>query len=233
MKKIIGKLAIYLVIGAVFGFLFATFFMNWDNSFDFDFTIFAAPFIVVLLVLVASLVVFSLSVYFRIKTYIGQTFEGDEEDEMEGKMYRISSDGNLATTLAVILSLAGMATTLLTEVWIYAVLVFAVLLLSATIVSFMLASLMGKMYPDRKLPLVSDKDYSKKLLAVSDDGERHVMLGGLFKSYQSMNTLLFLGILFLLFYSLATGSTQMAGILVITVVLIIVNAQYALNVRNK
>src|SRR5690606_41275333 len=45
------------------------------------------------------------------------------------------------------------------------------------------SGLMKNMYPERDLPSITDKKYAEKLLNVSDDGEKHIMLGGLYKTH--------------------------------------------------
>lgn len=60
-----------------------------------------------------------------------------------------------------------------------------------------------------------------------------MMLQGLYKSFNSVNSLLMLGILLLLFYSLASGASQLFGITVIAVILLFTNIQYILSVKEN
>lgn len=231
MKKVIKKLAVYMVLGMIFGFFMAT--LRENRELTIDYSGLTAPFIIFLLILVLALSTFSVLSYMRIRKFATQTFEGDEEDEMQEKMYRLSSDANLATTLTLIVSMTGMSVAILTETLILSALIFVVFLVLGTLLTYFSADLMNKLYPERNLPAVSDKNYADKLLELSDDGERHVMLGGLFKSYQTANFLMFLAILFLVVYSLATADSQMVGILVIAGILIATNMRYTLSIRNK
>ncbi|MFC4354267.1 DUF3169 family protein [Chryseomicrobium palamuruense] len=231
MMKVIGKLGVYVVLGGVFGYFFAMFAMDRESTLDFSGLAF--PFVIALLVVVIGLLAFSLFGYMKIRKLSEQTFKGDEEDRMEERMYRLYADASLAGAVAIVASLTGMAAAILTEAAVWTVFVFAALLLLGTVLSFFFPTLMNVMYPERNLPAMSDKDYTKKLLAHSDDGERHIMLGGLFKSYQTANSLMFLAILFLLFYSLATGTSQMVGILVLAIIIISTNTRYSLSIRNK
>lgn len=231
MKKVFKRLSVYFVLGGLSGFLFTTFIVNPENSLDLSGL--AMPFIVTLLVAVIGLLAFSLIGYLRIRTYAGQMFEGEEEDAMEEKMYRLSSDIGLAATLATIICMTGMSVVILTETLFFSLIPFLICLLLGVWMSFLFAAMTNKLYPERNLPAVSDKNYAEKMLEMADDGERHVMLGGLFKSYQTVNSLLFFAILFLLFYSLATNTSQVVGIIVIAVILIVTNARYSLSIRNK
>lgn len=59
------------------------------------------------------------------------------------------------------------------------------------------------------------------------------MLGGLYKTYLTMNSLLFASILLLLFYSILSGTSQLFGIFLIVAVLTVANVHYMLSIRNK
>lgn len=100
-------------------------------------------------------------------------------------------------------------------------------------ISSILPGLTKKMYPERDLPSLSDKQYAEKLLNVSDDGEKHVMLGGLYKTHITMNSLLLGAIVLLLFYSMASDSSQLFSIFIIVGILAITNTQYLFSIRNK
>lgn len=73
----------------------------------------------------------------------------------------------------------------------------------------------------------------KNFLEVSDEGERHVMLIGFYKSYNLMNFVLFIAIVLSTFYSITTNHSQLFSIILIGIVLIIVNGKYCFSVRNK
>src|SRR5690606_15958658 len=95
------------------------------------------------------------------------------------------------------------------------------------------SGLMKNMYPERDLPSITDKKYAEKLLNVSDDGEKHIMLGGLYKTHITMNSLLLGAIVLLLFYSIASDSSQLFSIFIIVGILAITNTQYQFSIRNK
>ncbi|WP_342528301.1 DUF3169 family protein [Chryseomicrobium sp. FSL W7-1435] len=231
MKKNLLKNGIFMILGAFTGFFITTYFLG-DNP-TFTFPDLADPFSVSLMIMTAVLLMFSVLGYLKIKHTASKTFTGDEEDLVESKMYRSYSDASLANLVAMVASLVGICISILTEQPIWLVLYFVVTLFSSAAVSFLFPSLMKLMYPERDLPSITDKDYAQKLLEKSDDGEKHVMLGGFYKSHQTTNSLLFASILLLLFYSMATGNSQVAGILIIAFALITINTQYMITIRNK
>ncbi|HLQ98330.1 MAG TPA: DUF3169 family protein, partial [Candidatus Dormibacteraeota bacterium] len=67
----------------------------------------------------------------------------------------------------------------------------------------------------------------------SDEGERHVMLEGLYKTFNMMNGTLFIGLIVLMMYSISTGDGQIFGMIIIAAVLIISNVKYVTSIRDK
>ncbi|NBA12635.1 DUF3169 family protein, partial [Weissella confusa] len=90
-----------------------------------------------------------------------------------------------------------------------------------------------RVYPNRHLPSPTDKDYGKKLLAISDEGEKHVMLDGLFHTFQMMNILLTGAMFILIVYSLGANHSHRFSILVIGLVLVSLNANDMLMIRHR
>ncbi|EIM06819.1 hypothetical protein A1A1_09736 [Planococcus antarcticus DSM 14505] len=148
-------------------------------------------------------------------------------------MYRQYCDATLCSNLAMLLSLASLSISALASQPFWMLVFGLVLVFFGFFMSFILLSLLQEMYPERKLPSVSDKNYAEKLLDVSDDGEKHVMLGGLYKTYLTMNSLLIGAVVLLLFYSIVSESSQLFSIFVVVVILVVTNTQYQLSLRNK
>lgn len=225
------KIAIRMLIGAIIGFTVA--YAAIEGSWQMDLQPLAYP---VTLVLVASSVVsvlLTVYYYLKIRKSAGIELHGEDEDLAEGRMYRQYSDATLTGNLGMILSLAALSLIVISGQSGWLALIAIAAMLVSVAMTFIMPGLMKKMYPERRFPSVSDKDYAEKLLAMSDDGEKHVMLGGLYKSFLSMNTLLFGAILLLLFYSVMSGTSQLAGIFIIAAIMIITNTQYLIHIRNK
>lgn len=90
-----------------------------------------------------------------------------------------------------------------------------VLLIFSTYAVFYQAQALQKIYPEREIPSVDDKDYSDKLLKVSDEGERHLILTGLYKSNQTAQMSILVGVVFLTIVSIATETNQLLAIIVL------------------
>ena len=135
--------------------------------------------------------------------------------------------------MALVLSIVSLGAAVITEQPIWLVIVTGAAIAVATLLSTVLPAMIKVLYPDRDLPNVAEKDYAKKLLAASDEGERHVMLEGLYRTFKTLNVTLLSALLLLIIYSVGTGVSQLFAIFVIALILIIANAQYLFSIRNK
>lgn len=230
MKKVF-KINGQLIIGALIGFFGMLAVLQVD--FRIDLSAYAYPGNIVILAIGIALAVFSVYRYFNIRNLATQELTGDEEDAAEERMYRQYSDASLSSNLAMLLSLASLSLSALTTQPAWILVTGIILVFFSFGMSFILPNLIQKMYPERQLPSVSDTNYADKLLIASDDGERHIMLGGLYKTYLTMNSLLLGAIVLLLFYSMVSESSQLFSIFIVVIILAITNTQYQLSVRNK
>ncbi|MBW4853846.1 DUF3169 family protein [Bacillus safensis] len=220
-----------MLLGALLGFLGAYCLL----AAEFEMTLLDIAFEATLVIsgVTILLIVYCFSGISRMKKRVSLSVSGDEEDELEAKQYRTFTDSTLANTVSTILSIIAIGITIVTEQPLWLILVNAALFIVTIFSSYAAISVLTLVYPNRNLPNPSDKDYSKKLLAISDEGEKHVMLGGLFHTYQMMNILLTGAMFILIVYSLGANHSQLFSILVIGVVLIILNANYVLRIRNR
>ena len=83
------------------------------------------------------------------------------------------------------------------------------------------------------MPKVSGKNYADKVLAISDEGERHVMLIGLYKSYYFVTFALVIAIILTTLYSVSSGNSQLFSIIIMSIVLLLTHGRYGLAIRNK
>ncbi|KPN14169.1 hypothetical protein AKG37_08840 [Bacillus australimaris] len=220
-----------MLLGALFGF-FAAYCLL---AAEFEMTLLEVAFeaTVVISVLTILLIIYCFSGISRMKKRVSLSVSGDEEDELEAKQYRTFTDLSLSNTVSTILSIIAIGMAIVTEQPIWLILVNTALFIVTIISSYVAISVLKLVYPNRNLPSPSDKDYSKKLLAISDEGEKHVMLGGLFHTYQLMNILLTGAMFIMIVYSLGANHSQLFSIMVIGLVLIILNASYMLKIRNR
>ncbi|MDR0120639.1 DUF3169 family protein [Bacillus pumilus] len=220
-----------LLSGALLGFLGAYCLL----AAEFEMTLLDIAFEATLVIsgLTIVLIVYCFSGISRMKKRVSLSVSGDEEDELEAKQSRTFNDLSLSNTVSTILSIIAIGIAIVTEQPIWLILVNAGLFIVTIISSYVAISVLKLVYPNRNLPSPSDKDYSKKLLAISDEGEKHVMLGGLFHTYQLMNILLTSAMFILIVYSLGANHSQLFSIIVIGLVLIILNANYMFRIRNR
>src|SRR5699024_2129843 len=177
----------------------------------------------------AIFTVLGISGFFQLKSRAVKR-EGDtDEDELEKYIYRKYADISLCIQVGLVLSLlvTGVAIIQQTDAWIFVA--SGITLLAALLFLFLLPM----MYPERDLPSSTDSDFADKLLHASDEGERHVMLEGLYKTFNTVNGALFLGLIILMMYSISTGDNQIFGMIVIAAVLIISSVRYVTSIRDK
>lgn len=227
MMKIIWQ----MLIGAVVGFfgaygLLAADFEGSMNRFGFQITLALGA---ITLVLVISSFIYMQ----QIRKKASVLYTEEEEDFHDEWQYKKYSDISLANNTALILSICALGMAVVTTKSIVLIVSGILLVVAVSIFASLQPTLLKAMYPDRELPNASEKNYSKKLLAVSDEGERHVMLEGLYSAFSLTNILLVVAMTLLIIYSVGTGHSQLFALLVIGLVLITVNVRYFLKVRDR
>lgn len=226
MKQIFQTL-----VGGIVGFFGMYFALSLD--FTSDFSIFGLELTLFITGIAVLLLVFSMVTIQRVKRKAKLQLRGEEEDELDSKQYKSYSDITLGSVVAMVLSVVATAIAVITEQPIWVVVAAGATLIGAIVISIIIPGLIKLIYPERDLPKPGEKDYAKKLLAVSDEGERHVMLEGLYRTHNTMNLALFIALLLLMIYSVSTGVSQLFAIFVVALILIIANVQYTFSIRNK
>ncbi|WP_214843904.1 DUF3169 family protein [Exiguobacterium sp. s150] len=226
------KFGLQMFLGGLVGYTFMYVYLN-NEIIQIDLTNLVLPFTWLLLLLLLGLTAWGASRVQRIRRLTKQPLTGDEEDEAEGYMYQAYSDGSLASTLTVILSLTSASFILLTGQSLAFLIAILLSLVAGIVLSYSLNRLLAVMYPERALPKLSDPDYAQRLLDLSDDGEKHVMLQGLYKTNLSTTSLMTLAIILLLVYSVLTGDSQLFSIFVVSLIMVFTNIQYIRIIRSK
>ena len=85
---------------------------------------------------------------------------------------------------------------------------------------------------DDRMPKIADKNYTEKRLEILDEGERHIELIALFKTYAINLSILILAIIFIGSYSIATGINQSFSLLLIIAIFIYNAFSYLLKRRR-
>jgi|SRR5690625_846617 len=88
-------------------------------------------------------------------------------------------------------------------------------------------------HPEFKLPDPNSPTYQQELFDSYDDGEKHLMLKGLYKLYYWMNVLLILLGFGLMYYSIFSGESQLVAIIGIGCILLFTQTYYTLSLKPK
>ncbi|QGH36140.1 DUF3169 family protein [Gracilibacillus salitolerans] len=218
-------------IGAVFGFFIVYAFLDLE----FGVTILEIAYELTWILGGVSLILLVLAMIgmLQIKRKASSSLEGEEEDVRDKWQYQKFSDVSLAGNSSMIFSIITLSIVLVTNQEILLAIFASILVMLTGASSFVMPYLLKVMYPERDLPEASDKDYTKKLLASSDEGERHVMLEGLYYTFNSTNLLLVGAMIILTVYSVSSEHSQLFAIFIIGLILITINMQYILKIRNK
>jgi len=231
MKKILSVVFAVLV-GGIIGFVSTYVIKSGMAGSGWSLDSIAQPILILLIAITIFFLLISTVHIFQMKEKAKTQVDGDAEDEKDKWLYKKFSDTVLTTNTAIILSLTTICIAIITDQSIALIISGGVLIIISTGVGIANSKLIKIVYKDRMLPSMNDKDYSKKLLAMADEGERHVMLEGLYKTYELMNILLPSSILLLMFYSEFSGETQLFSIFLISIITIVLNARYILKIRS-
>jgi hypothetical protein len=224
------KTLVQILIYAILGFVSATLVLK---SFSFDLTLYAYPAVIGIFVIILIMLLRSMVIYGKIKKLKGKDIHGDEEDEVDILIYKIFTDYSFFTSTSTTLSVLALCISLITNQPLSITVLSIVAIVASYIFSMSISILLPVVYPDRNLPGFSEKNYAEKPLEVSDEGERHVMHIGLYKSYNVFTLALIIAILLATFYSISSGTSQLFSIIVMVIVLLLGHGKYCLAIRNK
>ena len=220
-----------MLIGAVVGFFVMYGVLALRGSFKLDFPLFT--FVIVVVVIGSISMLLSFIWTWQLHQRTKGNVEHEDQDAFETMVYNKYGDITLATSVSTILFLLSLTISIIQDVHYMTAIVAAIGLLLGYIVLPISYNATKRAYAYRDFPAISEKDYAKRIMELADEGERHMMLKGFSKVYLSMNVLIPLGMLFLMFYSSMTNNPQIAGIIVLTAIYIYTNARYLVTVRAK
>ena len=187
----------------------------------------------VLLVIAIILIFVSVYLHRQLNTVSKDYTKYMDMDSYDIYRYNKFNDLQVVDVLMIVLSIISVSIFIILESNFLLFLLAAAIFLIALWLSFTHIGLVRSLYPERNLPKPGDRKYAEKLLAASDEGERHVMLNGLYKTYQIIQSGLMFGIVLLIFYSVLTGESQIFAIIVIGVLLIVSHLKYSMEIRER
>ncbi|MEI3613887.1 DUF3169 family protein [Pseudogracilibacillus sp. SO30301A] len=224
------KIIIQLLFGATIGF-FGVYFMLSISSLDL--LTYADVIVTGLLVIAFILLGWSFLLHRQIKKLGSKNLQGDEEDEIDVLKYKKFSDYSLFSQSSSIIALLALCVVLMiTKNMVLIVVGIIIAVISYLFVAFMV-NLVHFVYPEREIPSVSDSKYAEKLLETADDGERYIILNGLYKTYHLANTVLIFAMIGATLYSVFTDNSQVFSVVLMAIVLLVLNGNYLFAVRNK
>ncbi|WP_449538823.1 DUF3169 family protein [Ferdinandcohnia sp. Marseille-Q9671] len=222
------KLILQFIVGGLVGFVVAYALMNFS-----EFTFSGEITVISLLVISIILIALSLFRIQQIKSLNKQTFSGDEEDEVEDRKYKLAADYSLFTNSSFVFSILLLSLCLITDQNLLFKLAAIGLIIIAYFMIQYMTHFMKQSNPERNIPSASDPEYAQNFLNYADDGEKHVILDGLYRSYNLLNISLIIAITLSTVYSVTGDHSQTFSIILMAVVLLVVNSKYFLVVRNK
>lgn len=225
MKYIIKN----FLIGGVIGFFVAMFILMMMN----DMTIHPVAVFNGLAVIIVILIGISLIFILQIMSGIKQDVSGEEEDELDRKLYIKSSDTGMLINSTIIFSVILLSMSIIESLQLMNTVIAILLIFAAVILQYYQSSLYMKMYPERDMPSMNDSDYAEKLVNIADDGERFVILQGMMKAYNMYTLLLIVAIIISTIYSLFSEEHQMFSIVLMGLILIVSNGAYFITIRKK
>ncbi|MBY7144899.1 DUF3169 family protein [Virgibacillus sp. NKC19-3] len=180
------------------------------------------------------LIVRSIFRFRKVKSLNSQHFTGDEEDEVENKKYKLFSDYALCANVSFVLSILALSLSLLATQNVIMTVGSIIVLLITIVLNRYMTHIMQHVYSDRNMaPTASHADYPESVLDIADNGEKHVILDGLFQSQGLLNVTLILAIVLSTVYSINSDNAEIFSIILMAVVLLVVNVKYQLVIRNR
>ncbi|RLL46696.1 DUF3169 family protein [Oceanobacillus piezotolerans] len=191
--------------------------------------------VTVLGLIAISIILTALSIFRfqKIKLLNKQNFSGEEEDEVEDRKYKMFADYSLFANISFVLSILALSLSIIVTHNVILTIASLILLIITYFLIHYMTRLMQHVYPERNIPSKSDPDYAQSVLDLADDGEKHVILDGLYKSQGLLNLSLIIAISLATVYSVSGEESQIFSIILMAIVLLVVNGKYLLVIRNK
>lgn len=230
MKKVL-KLILYLIVGAAVGLLVAITAQNIGGDVSTDgfyewIGIIAAS-------IAALAIIIGIWQYRRLAIVAKDYSKYMDEDAYDKYRYNKYNELTIYGTTAFILSLISLGILVIVYSSILLVSISLIIYVVSMIFMSRVSGLPSKLYPERQLPRPGDKNYADKLLAASDEGERHIMMTAFYKTATVTQVSMFIGVLVLIAYSLLTGESQIFSILVLGIIMIIISLKYSTEIKEK
>ncbi|NWK84794.1 DUF3169 family protein [Staphylococcus sp. GSSP0090] len=166
----------------------------------------------------------------KYKRQTEQVLDEQKADHYEKKANLKHISSNLIHSIQILVSLVAMLVVVVSNNSESTIFISMIPYLITVIPSLMIGFFVRKFDP--RYPKQGEERYTEKILELMDDGERHITLVSMFKTYHINLLLIIIGGMLLGLFSLITGINQTAGLFIL-IILFIYNAfGYTLKVRK-
>lgn len=230
MKRTV-KIIWYLIIGAAVGLLISTTAQSIEGDVSTDrFYMWVS---VISATVAAFLIILGFFQYRRLLTISKDYTKYMDEDSYDKYRYNKHNEIQIYSIVGFVLSLISLSIPLITYYRLAVFLFSSIIYIISLVFLIRSASLVSILYPERNLPQPSDKNYTDKLLLASDEGERHIMMTALYKTFSLTQIGIFVGILLLIAYSMFTGESQIFSVIVLGIIMIVSHMKYYSEIKEK
>lgn len=227
----------YLLLGGLVGGIIGGILGNFDG-FGIENLTFATYNNVVVISIIVTIIIILIEVIvlmnqrraLKYKRLVDNETDIDETDRYELLANRYVLNGSILSILQTVIAFLMLLIFVVGQAEANGILFFLIPFFASTIFNTQFTLFNRKF--DERMPKLADKNYTEKRLEMLDEGERHIELMALFKTYAINLSLLILAIIFIGSYSIATGINQSFSLLLIIAIFIYNAFSYLLKRRR-
>ncbi len=161
-----------------------------------------------IIILVEAIVLMNQRRALKYKRLVDEEVDIDATDQYELLANRYVLNGSILSVIQTIIAFVVLLIFVVGQAEANAMLFFLIPFFASAIFNTQFTLFNRKI--DDRMPKIADKNYTQKRLEILDEGERHIELIALFKTYAINLSILILAIIFIGSYSIATGINQKA-----------------------
>lgn len=227
----------YLLLGGLVGGIIGGILGNFDGLGIENLT-FATRNNVVVISIVATMIIILIEIIvlmnqrraLKYKRLVDEEVDNEETDQYELLANRHVLNGSILSILQTVIALLVLLIFVVGQAEANGILFFLIPFFASGIFNTQF-TLFNRRFDDR-MPKIADKNYTEKRLEILDEGERHIELIALFKTYAINLSILILAIVVIGLYSITTGINQSFSLLLIIAIFIYNAFSYLLKSRR-
>ncbi|HCY8974251.1 TPA: DUF3169 family protein [Staphylococcus aureus] len=184
----------------------------------------------IIIILIEIIVLMNQRRALKYKRLVDEEVDNEETDQYELLANRHVLNGSILSILQTVIALLVLLIFVVGQAEVNGILLFLIPFFASAIFNTQF-TLFNRRFDDR-MPKIADKNYTEKRLEILDEGEHHIELIALFKTYAINLSILILAIIFIGSYSIATGINQSFSLLLIIAIFIYNAFSYLLKRRR-